>query len=297
MKLTLGGIRGTNPVTDSAYADFGGDTTSLLVEGADGTRLIIDLGTGLRNIEPNIRCSREPRLLNIFLTHYHLDHLIGLPAFSPLYDPTWTLKINGPRLDGFHVADVMHRILARPFWPLQMDAMHAEVQFSDLEIPGSDGLRIVGGMHVRWCSIHHPGGCVAYRIDEPTTGASMVFATDIEWHESTDAERTDFFRLCALPKPADVLLFDGQFSPETIVKHHGWGHSTWTEAVEVAKTAGIRRLFVIHHSPERNDSALQTIESEVQKLLASAQLAHQGHAIEITRTFPPLPKPPPEKKP
>ena len=286
MKLTLGGIRGTNPVTGTAYTDFGGDTTSLMVEGADGTRLIIDMGTGLRSIDKKIRRTREQRLLNIFLTHYHLDHLIGLPAFSPLYDSTWTLKINGPRLEGFSVGEVMHRILARPFWPLQMEAMRAEVQFSDLENPGPDSQRLVGGMQVRWCPIHHPGGCVAYRIDEPATGASMVFATDIEWHESTGLERADFIRLCTVPKPADVLLFDGQFSPETSGKYRGWGHSSWKEAVEVATTAGIRRLFIIHHSPERNDISLHAIEGEAQKMLATARLGRQGHTIEIANTLP-----------
>jgi ribonuclease BN (tRNA processing enzyme) len=288
MKLTLGGIRGTNPVTGTAYTDFGGDTTSLMVEGADGTRLIIDMGTGLRSIDQKIRRTREQRLLNIFLTHYHLDHLIGLPAFSPLYDSTWTLKINGPRLEGFSVGEVMHRILARPFWPLQMEAMRAEVQFSDLENPGPDSRRIVGGMQVRWCPIHHPGGCVAYRIDEPATGASMVFATDIEWQESTGLERADFIRLCTVPKPADVLLFDGQFSPETSGKYRGWGHSSWKEAVEVATTAGIRRLFIIHHSPERNDISLHAIEGESQKMLATARLGRQGHTIEIANSLPNL---------
>lgn len=286
MKLTLGGIRGTSPVTGTAYADFGGDTTSLLVEGADGTRMIIDMGSGLRNIDQKIRRTREQRLLNIFLTHYHLDHLIGLPAFSPLYDSSWTLKINGPCLEGFSVGEVMHRILARPFWPMQMDAMRADVQFSDLENLESDCRRSVGGMQVRWCPIHHPGGCVAYRIDEPVTGASMVFATDIEWHESTGPERADLLRLCTVPKPADVLLFDGQFSPETIVKFHGWGHSTWKEAVEVATASGIRRLFVIHHSPERSDISLHSIESEVQQMLTTARLARQGHTIEIANTLP-----------
>lgn len=284
MKLTLGGIRGTNPVTGSAHTDFGGDTTSLLVEGADGTRMIIDLGTGLRVIDLKVRRTREQRLLNIFLTHYHLDHLIGLPAFSPLYDPSWTLKINGPRIEGFSVEEVMHRILAKPFWPLQMDAMRATVQFADLDAPGAESTRSVGGLRVRWCPIHHPGGGVAYRLDEPATGASMVFATDIEWHESSGTERADFLRLCTVPRPADVLFFDGQFSPEASIKYRGWGHSTWKEAVEVAAAAGTRRLYIIHHSPERSDISLHAIECEAQKMLPSARLGRQGQVIEIAHS-------------
>lgn len=116
----------------------------------------------------------------------------------------------------------------------------------------------------------------------------MVFATDIEWQESTGLERADFIRLCTVPKPADVLLFDGQFSPETSGKYRGWGHSSWKEAVEVATTAGIRRLFIIHHSPERNDISLHAIEGESQKMLATARLGRQGHTIEIANSLPNL---------
>lgn len=281
MKLLLCGIRGTSPVTGTAHAEFGGDTTALLIEGAEGARLVLDMGTGLRLIDRHLRGSRQPRQLDLFLTHYHLDHLIGLPAFAPLYDAAWRLNIQGPRLDGFGVADVLTRILDRPFWPQQIKSLHADIHFTDLEdAPPTPG-RPVGGLRVRWLPVHHPGGCVAYRIDEPHTGAALVFATDLEWQASSKSEQARFLEFCATPHPADLLLFDGQFSPQNSARHRGWGHSSWKDAVEVAGAAGVRRLCVIHHAPEKDDRALQAVEREVVTLCPNARLGRQGQQIEL----------------
>ena len=99
MKVLLGGIRGTAPVTGGAVGEFGGDTTSVLAESAGGTRLVIDLGTGVRVCDHYLRRVPARRELTVLLTHYHLDHLIGLPSCSLLNDAALTLDIRGPTLD------------------------------------------------------------------------------------------------------------------------------------------------------------------------------------------------------
>lgn len=289
MKITFGGIRGTGPVTGGAFMEFGGDTTSLLIEGSGKARVVIDMGTGIRMVDYRIRRTRGARSLFILLTHYHLDHLMGIPSFSQLYDPAWSLKILGPRLNGFAIEEVMHRVLAKPFWPLQMDAMRASTRFADLGDPGFEQPFAAGSMIIRWCPVHHPGGCVAYRVDEPATGASLVFATDIEWGVSTVAEKEAFIAFCRDPKPAQVLLFDGQYPPGSYEKYRTWGHSTWQDGVEVARHAGIPRLLVIHHWPSLDDAALRRNETDLRQAMPRARLARQGQSFTIGSRSHPAP--------
>lgn len=282
MKITLGGIRGTTPVTAEGFHEFGGDTTCLLVEGSHGSRLIIDMGTGTRLINHRLRRIQGSGPVTVLMTHYHLDHLMGIPSFSPLYDAGWSLQFIGPRLDGFPVEDVMHRLLAKPFWPLQMSSMQATVAFAELGTPGCEQDFTCGTLRITWTLVHHPGGCVAYRIDDTATHSAMVFATDIEWGESTDAEKNAFLTLCSKPAPAQLLLFDGQFTPSTIAKYRSWGHSTWLDGVQIAGQAGIHSLAIIHHSPYRNDTELAATEAEIKARMPGAHLARQGHLFELT---------------
>jgi ribonuclease BN (tRNA processing enzyme) len=206
---------------------------------------------------------------------------MGIPSFSPMYDDKWSLQIVGPILEGFTVEEVMHRVLARPFWPLQMSAMRAKISFTDLGMPGYETSIVRDGLRIQWCPVHHPGGCVAYRIDEPATGQSFVFATDIEWSESSPKEQNAFVHLCREPTPVQMLMFDGQYDPDDRRPFRGWGHSTWQDAAEVARRTDIAKLLVIHHSPLKDDRALSNAERELQKVLPTAKFARQGQVLEL----------------
>jgi len=281
MKITIGGIRGTAPVTNRAYGKYGGDTTCILVEGSHKSRVMIDMGTGTRLVDHRLRPILGSEPLLILMTHYHLDHLMGIPSFSPLYDTGCNLQFVGPRLEGYSVEEVMHRLLAKPFWPLQMDTMRATVRFDDLDAVGYNQGFMNGALKIRWTRVHHPGGCVAYRIEDTATHTSLVFATDIEWPDSTPEEKTAFLRLCREPRPVDLLLFDGQFTAETAPKYRSWGHSTWKDGVAVARETGAHKLTVIHHSPYRDDTDLDRTEAELNAEMPEAHLAIQGQTLEL----------------
>ncbi len=279
MKIYFGGVRGTSAVAQADFLKFGGETTAVLVEGRAGERVVLDAGTGLRALGSRlIAGTARPEAL-LLMTHYHLDHLMGLPAFDLLYNKAWTVEIAAPRREALEPAEVVRRILSKPFWPMQLDKLHAKLKFTTL--PATDAVRHYRSLELRWCAVHHPEGCHAYRVDEPASGASLVFATDMEWRASTEAERRDFLNLCLLPKPARLLVMDGQFSRATYTRFKGWGHSTWEDCLEVAQKAGVREVLITHHAPQNNDAQLTEIEKAARRAWSGAALARSGMELDL----------------
>ena len=282
MKLVFGGVRGSFPVEEPDCVKYGGATSSFLVASQFGGKILVDMGTGIRVLDKYIRSRDNNPSLLLLMTHYHLDHLIGFPSFTPLYEEDWRITMAAPVHNGQSIDEVVPRILEQPYWPLQISGLQADIRFSNLKDDGIENVLHFESLDVRWCAVHHPGGCTAYRFDDTHTGASLVIATDVEWKASSEAERVLFKRLCETPSPVDVLVYDGQYHEHTYEKYEGWGHSSWSHAVEVAQFVGVKRLLITHHSPYSNDVALDKVEQELQMIMPGAALARQGIEIEIT---------------
>ena len=259
---------------------FGGDTTAFLVEGEQGGRILLDMGTGARTLAGRLRQAEVRRLL-VLLSHFHLDHLLGLPSFPLLYSRGVAVEFAMPGRPGGHTARLLSRVLAQPFWPLQLDQVAARLRFHDLPKSSARALRF-HGFAVRWAALHHPSGCWAYRLDESSTGASLVFATDVEWPAASESARTRWLAWARTPAPPHALFFDGQYTPEEYDVHRGWGHSRWTDALEVGRAIGARRVYLIHHAPDHDDRALAQIEQKVRAAWAAARLVRQGELLTIS---------------
>jgi ribonuclease BN (tRNA processing enzyme) len=277
------GVRGTCAVTGDAFRRFGGDTTAILITGQDGERICLDAGSGMLNVSQELRDNPTPSRLLLLMTHYHLDHICGLGSLAQLYDSRWSIRIAAPPCEGVSVQEAIARILDKPYWPVRLADMAAQTELIELPVspPAVSATHGHGGMQIRWCPVHHNDGCTAYRIDEPATGDSLVFATDLEWRQASGEGRAAFLRLCAEPAPARLLIFDGQYTHRDYEAHAGWGHSTCEEAVNVARQARIERLLVTHHAPDRTDDMLDRIESELIVLMAAARLARQGMLVDF----------------
>lgn len=279
MRFIIGGCRGTHPVAHPGVMRYGGSTTAYLVEGAAGERILVDAGTGARALGARLLTAGGRGRVLLLLTHYHLDHTMGLPAFGPMYDRRWTVTIAAPRRGRQVVRDVVPRLLHAPFWPLQVEDLAATIRFRSLAAThGRRPLR-VGRLSVRWCPVQHPGGCTAYRIDEGRCG--VVVATDVEWGRAPAAARAALTALCRDPVPADLLVMDGQFTRRTYPAHAGWGHSTWEECVALARGAGVRRLIVTHHAPDRTDRDLARLARRLARAWPGAGLARVGQCVEL----------------
>ena len=281
MKLIIGGCRGTHPVAQVGFLRYGGETTSFLIEGPDRGRIVVDAGTGVRELGSRLRASGSIHSMLLLLTHYHLDHVTGLPSMPVIYDRRWTVSLAAPVREGHLVGEVMPRVLDKPFWPLQVEDLASRVRFNTL--PGEVSARpwAHGHLRVRWCPVPHPGGCTAYRIDDAVNRTAVVIATDCEWPAATPAQRAALLRLCRRPFPANLLLMDGQYDRATYEKHRGWGHSAWEDCVDVAQRAGVGRLLVTHHDPAHDDELLARRERLLKITLPGAALAREGMVIPL----------------
>ena len=246
MKVVLGGARGSFPVSGENQARYGGNTFSLLVQGRDGDQVLVDAGSGVRKLKGLLRPGGT-----LFFTHTHLDHLIGLPLLAKV----WPQRMILPRGD---LEDVLKRVFSPPVWPVSLPG-------ADFSVPPFP--LVVGALRVSWQAVSHPDGGVSYRVDEATTGASVVVATDMEWGMMTAAERESFILFA---KNTDLLIFDSQYLPAEYEAHKGWGHSTWMNGVEAAQKSGAQKLWLMHHAPSRTDEALDAMAVEAAAIFSRA---------------------------
>jgi ribonuclease BN (tRNA processing enzyme) len=202
---------------------------------------------------------------------------VGLATFPPLYTRGTRLLIAAPHTDGVSVSDALHDLFRAPFWPVTLDQVGSELSFADLPSASTEPMRL-GGLEVRWMPIPHPGGCTAYRLDEPATGTSLVLATDAEWTtEETDPAFLAFCQGCQL------LICDGQYDDDVAPARRGWGHTAWPQAVDLARAAGVGRLLLTHHDPEADDTVLAAREQALQAVMPGAALARQGQSLDLSR--------------
>lgn len=273
MRVFIGGARGSRPCTGAEFAEFGGDTTSILVVGAAGDVVVLDAGSGLAKV--GVELARlKPSRVDMLFSHYHLDHVIGLAMMPLFYEPRWTFHFHGFRDGEWGVGRVVETCLNPPFWPVPRREMAAGMEFHDISAPGMP--LVLGGLRITAWPVPHPNPCFAYRVEDSGTGVAMVFATDVECAGWGSGRQADFADFCRQPRPPGLLLVDAHVPPGQDDFYRGWGHSSWREAVSVARSAGAGRLLCIHHDPEADDCELRKREAGLVEVMPNAALARAG---------------------
>jgi phosphoribosyl 1,2-cyclic phosphodiesterase len=251
VKVTPYGVRGSLAAPGPATARYGGNTSCVRVTGPDDAVLVLDAGTGIRPLALDL--PRGLRRIDVLLTHLHMDHIIGLGFFGPLYTPGMEVHIWGPASATLSLEARLRRYLGPPLFPVLLRDLPCRLE---LHHTGRGGFSI-GAFRVRAARICHPGPTVGYRIEtaqgslaylpdhEPALGARR-FPLDAEWTSGFD-----------LAQGADLLFHDAQYTREEYPRYVGWGHSTMHDALAFARLAGARHLVPFHHDPGRDDAALE----------------------------------------
>jgi phosphoribosyl 1,2-cyclic phosphodiesterase len=282
-KLSFWGVRGSTPTVDPATWRYGGNTPCLELTAPDGTQFILDCGTGLRmlgsrwtapssdDLAPEVR---NPET-HILVTHYHWDHIQGVPFFAPLYAENNAFhfySFRSKHLGRDSLKQVFETQMATPYFPVNMSAMTAKKKF--MEISGGDSFTI-GKNKITARHINHPQGCLGFRIETPA--GTVVYATD---NEPGDPKLDEALR--ELAAGADIFINDAQYTPEQLATvRKGWGHSSWREGVKVARDAGAKTLVLFHHDPDSTDRMVDGLLRQAREEFDSVFAASEGMVIKL----------------
>ncbi len=273
MQIRFWGVRGSTPTPEPRNARYGGNTCCLEVRLANGARIIFDCGSGLRALGKSLQneFGTRPIQASLFLTHFHWDHIQGIPFFVPLYHPGNQFKFLSVLRTGSDLKDAIEGQMANPYFPVNMNVMAAQRQFSSLEeTPVS-----LHGATLRSALLNHPQGCVGYRIE--ADNGVFVLATDNEPGSPVHDKA-----LRELAEGADVLVYDAQYSPQQLAgDKKGWGHSSWMEGVRIAKECHVKNLVLFHHDPDSDDAQVDQYVAEAQQEFAHTWGANEGMTITL----------------
>lgn len=258
------GTRGSLPSPGAQTVRYGGNTSCVEIR-AGGQLLIFDAGSGLRELG-NTLVPQMPITAHLFLSHYHWDHIMGLPFFGPLFVPGNVLHLYGETKGGQDVGRILSGQMVSPYFPVTMDT-EARATLEPHPLAPGGSVRL-GDVTVSAGRLHHPDDALAYRVDH--AGRSVVYATDIEHHPASDPALVEF------ASGADALIFDATYTDAEYAGHVGWGHSTWRAGVEIAGRAGVGQLIIFHHLPERTDAEVAAIERAARRTFSGAIAAREG---------------------
>lgn len=276
------GVRGSTQVPGKGTLRFGGNTTCLAVQ-CDDSLLLVDAGTGLRELGVDHGCDAPFRATLLF-THFHLDHVAGLPFFAPLFRRDCALALVSDPAVGGGARFALARLMSAPLFPVEFGALPSALTFIDAR-PGAP--LEVGNARVTFAPLHHPGGASGLRIEH--RGRAFVHLSDLEHlGPSPEPAMVDFASHC------EALSYDAMFD-ELIdyAPHEGWGHSTWQAGLALARAAGAKRFIATHHAPEHDDAFLDGVAARLISEEPNALVAWEGLELDLlagtARSFGPPP--------
>lgn len=266
--LTIWGARGSIPSPGSKTAHYGGNTSCIELR-LGKELLILDAGTGIREL--GMKLIKEGKIsASILLTHYHWDHIMGLPFFGPGYSPHNHFRIYGENKAGTSLRSILYGQMSAPYFPVRLDEMMSQMEF--IEIGPHQNFNI-GEVQVSTYPARHPDSCVSYRISYE--GRVITYATDTEHTQEID------HHLLKSARDADILIYDSAYTESEYPQKVGWGHSTWAEGIKLARAAKVKRLILWHHEPSHTDLIVRKIEQEARQHFRNCQAAYEGMKITL----------------
>ena len=265
------GVRGSIACPGPGTVGYGGNTAC--VELRCGERLVvIDAGTGLRGLGADL-AGRGRLEADLLLSHTHLDHVVGLPFFAPLFDARNRFAVRAGHLaERGGVRPVLERMLSPELFPVALYGFAAEL--SCIDFRAGESFALGDGIHVRTAPLDHPGGATGYRVE--FGGRAVCYVSDTG-HEPGRPNRD----ILGLIEGADIVIYDAMFTEEEFARHPDWGHSTWNEGARLCEAAGADRLLLFHHDPRRDDKAMDRLAAEAAERRPGTQVAREGMALSL----------------
>jgi phosphoribosyl 1,2-cyclic phosphodiesterase len=257
VKIKLWGARGSIPSPGPETLRYGGNTSCVQVTLSDGTIIVLDAGTGIRNLGLAL-AGTVPRI-NILLTHLHLDHIQGLMFFAPAFRPQSEMSIWGPEAPEASLRDRIARYISAPLSPVEIRELPCDVQFMDAPHVEWD----IGPARIRAASVTHRGPTLGYRITEGDTSVCYIPDHEPALGTTLGDLDPDWISGYELARGASLLIHDCQYTDREYRNHHGWGHSPMSDALEFSHRSGARQVLLFHHDPLHSDEFLDAMGDEI----------------------------------
>jgi len=275
MRVRFWGVRGSTPTPQAENLRYGGNTSCVEVR-VDNQLFIFDCGTGLRVLGHQLarQFGNTPIYAHIFVSHYHWDHIQGIPFFSPLYDnrDNHFLFHSSSRVRSLQ--NVLEEQMAAPYFPVNMNEMKAHREFHNIE---EGQVTLDNGLSMQAAWLNHPQGCMGFRLE--SKDGILVYATDNE-PGNADFDRT----VRKLAEGADILIYDSQYLPEEYeARKRGWGHSHWREGVNIVMESGAKELTLFHHDPGHTDTCIDSVVKEARNYYPRVRAAAEGVELNLPR--------------
>ena len=281
-RLKLWGVRGSIPVPGPGTIRYGGNTSCVEIR-ADGELIVLDAGSGIRELGLALEneFGSRPIRLSLLITHVHWDHIQGFPFFVPAYNDKNQLEILGYDGAGSGLREILKGQMATPFFPIALCDLPGKINIRKLD---SMDFKI-GSVRVRSRFMNHPGVCVGYRIF--TSKGSIAYLPDHEPYEAFKLHsakshllsreqtqkraREDRAELVKFLQGSDILILDSQYTDEEYQSHVGWGHGSLTTAISLAVDASVRQLILFHHDPTHDDDVIDKMVRTARKIAAKSE--------------------------
>lgn len=264
------GVRGSIACPTPRHMRYGGNTSCVELE-VEGHKIILDAGTGIRELGLKYRQEQIKEAFLLF-SHSHWDHVCGFPFFKPAFDPEFKLKVYAGHLGERSIYSVLCCQMMTPLFPIPLDTMRAQISFT--EFVAGESFELVPGLKIRTCRLNHPDQATAYRFDYK--GKSFCYVTDTE-HVPGKLDE-DVLKLI---EGADVVVYDASYTDETFPCYVTWGHSTWQEAVRLAKAAHVKTMMLFHHEPNHTDDIMDRISQAAREAYPGAIAAREGMMLDL----------------
>jgi phosphoribosyl 1,2-cyclic phosphodiesterase len=266
--LKFWGTRGSCSVSGREYAKFGGNTPCAELR-YDDELAIFDAGTGIRPLGHTLQNEKK---IDLFLSHFHWDHLIGFPFFEPIYKQNVTIRVFSPAHEKRSARDLFDDLLSDEFFPVHLDQIQAKLEFITLEEKKPIQ---AGPLIIDFHQTLHPGKTLCFKIKTPKE--TIGYVTDNEIDLAKQLSFIEFF------KGVDLLIHEAQYSPNEYIHKQGWGHSSLINTAKMIERICPGKWLVTHHAPNHTDQDLEALEKLAQSLdlPCPVQWIGDGHVIDL----------------
>ena len=270
--ITIWGSRGSFPAAGAAMRVYGGNTSCVEVRVADRT-LVLDAGTGIEALGRAL-IQRGAPPIDLFLTHGHYDHVMGLPFFAPLHTPDYPVTLHYAGCDAAKDgAALLDQLIDTPFLPFRASDFRGDLRHERLQAPSI--IELGDGCTLSTFSVNHPGGSLAFRLSY--AGQSFVYLPDFEHDDGPqDAALISFLQ------GADLALMDCCYLPQEYPKFKGFGHSHWQRVSELADAADVGKWGAFHHAHTRSDAELDALSQSISEADPRGFVVKEGMTIDLT---------------